>query len=67
MLSSKHTAINPMIPAALLAGSIPVMEETVTDLIADLLHWLTGHGSDLVTILDHAQMHFEAELGSEQL
>lgn len=47
--------------AAFLTGSIPVMEETVTDLIADLLHWLAAHGSDPDTILDHAQMHFEAE------
>ncbi|WP_351232859.1 ATP-binding protein [Streptomyces sp. NPDC002133] len=39
----------------------PVMEESVTDLIADLLHWLAAQGRDPDDILDRAQMHFEAE------
>ncbi|SPE54113.1 Histidine kinase-, DNA gyrase B-, and HSP90-like ATPase [Streptomyces netropsis] len=40
---------------------IATAEETAIDLIADLLHWLSAHGCDPDTALDHAQMHFEAE------
>ncbi|NUK51299.1 ATP-binding protein [Streptomyces lunaelactis] len=39
----------------------PVLEESVTDIIADLLHWLAVQGGDPDDILDRAQMHFEAE------
>ncbi|GAA3371894.1 hypothetical protein GCM10020367_24560 [Streptomyces sannanensis] len=38
-----------------------VLEESVTDIIADLLHWLAAQGGDPDDILDRAQMHFEAE------
>ncbi|WP_330349506.1 ATP-binding protein [Streptomyces sp. NBC_00582] len=38
-----------------------VLEESVTDIIADLLHWLTAQGGDPDDVLDRAQMHFEAE------
>ncbi|WP_455353544.1 ATP-binding protein [Streptomyces sp. SYSU K217416] len=37
------------------------MEESVTDLIADVLHWLAAQGGDPDDILDRAQIHFEAE------
>ncbi|MEV5276113.1 ATP-binding protein [Streptomyces sp. NPDC051994] len=40
---------------------LPILEASVTDLIADLLHWLTAQGGDPDSILDLAQMHFEAE------
>ncbi|MGW2229725.1 ATP-binding protein [Streptomyces formicae] len=38
-----------------------VLEESVTDVIADLLHWLVAQGGDPHETLDRAQMHFEAE------
>ncbi|WP_223774830.1 ATP-binding protein [Streptomyces sp. 135] len=38
-----------------------VLEESVTDLITDLLHWLQAQGRDPDQTLDRAQMHFEAE------
>ncbi|WP_329340255.1 ATP-binding protein [Streptomyces sp. NBC_01352] len=38
-----------------------VLEESVTDVIADLLHWLAAQGGDPDDVLDRAQMHFEAE------
>ncbi|MEV6178956.1 ATP-binding protein [Streptomyces sp. NPDC052015] len=38
-----------------------VLEESVTDVIADLLHWLAAQGGDPDEVLDRAQMHFEAE------
>ncbi|MFD9867117.1 ATP-binding protein [Streptomyces niveus] len=40
---------------------LPVLEESATELIADLLHWLSVQGGDPDAILDRAQMHFEAE------
>ncbi|MBT2493867.1 ATP-binding protein [Streptomyces sp. ISL-96] len=42
-------------------GRLPVLEESATDLIADLLHWLAAQGSDPDGVLDRAQMHFEAD------
>ncbi|MGI3230233.1 ATP-binding protein [Streptomyces sp. GTA36] len=39
-----------------------VLEESVTDVIADLLHWLAAQGGDPDDVLDRAQMHFEAEI-----
>ncbi|GGZ74710.1 ATP-binding protein [Streptomyces bluensis] len=46
--------------------STAVAEEAVVDVITDFLHWLRAHGCDVDEVLDHAQMHFEAELsGSE--
>jgi anti-sigma regulatory factor (Ser/Thr protein kinase) len=41
-------------------------EETATDLIADLLHWLADRGSNPDDILDRAQTHFEAEASADQ-
>ncbi|MGW0562602.1 ATP-binding protein [Streptomyces sp. NPDC003016] len=38
-----------------------VLEESATDLIADLLHWLAAQGADPDGVLDRAQMHFEAD------
>jgi anti-sigma regulatory factor (Ser/Thr protein kinase) len=37
------------------------VESFTTDLITDLLHWLAANGRDPDTVLDHAQMRFEAE------
>jgi hypothetical protein len=42
--------------------SYAVLEESVTDVIADLLHWLAAQGGDPDEALDRAQMHFEAEM-----
>lgn len=42
--------------------SYAVLEESVTDVIADLLHWLSAQGGDPDEVLDRAQMHFEAEV-----
>jgi hypothetical protein len=39
-----------------------VLEELATDLIADVIAWLTVVGIDPDDILDRAQMHFEAEV-----
>ncbi|CAM5708493.1 hypothetical protein SALBM135S_03534 [Streptomyces alboniger] len=38
-----------------------VLEESVTDVIADLLHWLVAQGGNPDETLDRAQMHFEEE------
>jgi len=46
-------------PAARLTHR-PVLEESATSLILDLLHWLTAQGMDPDDILDRAQTHFEA-------
>ncbi|WP_405820221.1 ATP-binding protein [Streptomyces sp. NBC_00838] len=40
---------------------MPVLQESATELIADLLHWLSAQGGDPDEILDRAQMHFEAD------
>lgn len=37
------------------------LDETVTDVIADLLHWLAVQGGDPDGALGRAQMHYEAE------
>ncbi|GHD16392.1 hypothetical protein GCM10010313_44620 [Streptomyces violarus] len=37
------------------------LEEAAIELIADLLHWTTARGHDPDSILDRAQMHYEAE------
>ncbi|MFD4760437.1 ATP-binding protein [Streptomyces sp. NPDC058439] len=42
-----------------------ILEESATDLIADLLHWVAARGGDPDGLLDRAQMHFEAESGME--
>ncbi|CDR08045.1 ATP-binding protein [Streptomyces iranensis] len=38
----------------------PVLEESATSLILDLLHWLAAQGLDPDDILDRAQIHFES-------
>lgn len=45
--------------------AVYVLEESATDLIADLLHWVAARGGDPDGLLDRAQMHFEAESGLE--
>ncbi|MEU1048398.1 ATP-binding protein [Streptomyces sp. NPDC005897] len=39
-------------------------EESVIELIADLLHWTSARGRDPDDVLDLAQRHFEAERGA---
>ncbi|MEU8678457.1 ATP-binding protein [Streptomyces sp. NPDC048560] len=41
--------------------SAQILEESATDLIADLLHWVSAKGGDPDGLLDRAQMHYEAE------
>ncbi|MFF2894987.1 ATP-binding protein [Streptomyces sp. NPDC057966] len=41
--------------------SVQILEESATDLIADLLYWVAAGGGDPDGLLDRAQMHFEAE------
>jgi len=38
-----------------------VLEESATDAIADLLHWLAAQGADPDDVLDRAQIRYEAE------
>ncbi|MFE5843968.1 ATP-binding protein [Streptomyces niveus] len=45
----------------LAVSRLPVLEESATELIADLLHWLSAEGGDPDAVLDRAQMHFEAD------
>ncbi|MET8744382.1 ATP-binding protein [Streptomyces sp. NPDC004728] len=49
-------------PPLLRSHSVQILEESATDLIADLLHWATARGGDPDGLLDRAQMHFEAEV-----
>jgi len=44
--------------------NLATAEEGAIDAIADLLHWLRAHGRDADEVLDQAQMHFEAEVGT---
>ncbi|MFD0445541.1 ATP-binding protein [Streptomyces indonesiensis] len=44
----------------------PVLEESATSLILDLLHWLTAHGLDADDILDRAQTRHEAARSDTQ-
>jgi anti-sigma regulatory factor (Ser/Thr protein kinase) len=46
---------------AVVIPSYAVLEDTATDIIADLLHWLAAQGGDPDSVLDRAQMHYEAE------
>ncbi|MFD4033672.1 ATP-binding protein [Streptomyces sp. NPDC058637] len=48
-------------PPLLEGRSAQLLEESATDLIADLLHWVNARGGDPDGLLDRAQMHFEAE------
>ncbi|WP_406106411.1 ATP-binding protein [Streptomyces sp. NBC_01003] len=41
---------------------IALAEETVIDVITDLLHWLRAHGRDPDEVLDRAQGHFDPEV-----
>ncbi|MFJ2236801.1 ATP-binding protein [Streptomyces sp. NPDC087859] len=47
--------------SSVVVPSYAVLEESVTDVIADLLHWLAAQGGDPDDVLDRAQTHFEAE------
>lgn len=38
--------------------------ETVIGVITDFLHWLRAHGCDPDEVLDRAQTHYEAEVGT---
>jgi anti-sigma regulatory factor (Ser/Thr protein kinase) len=38
-----------------------ILQDSATDLIADLLHWVASQGGDPDDLLDRAQMHYEAE------
>ncbi|MFH9067933.1 ATP-binding protein [Streptomyces alboflavus] len=38
-----------------------VLEATVTDVIADLLHWVAAQGGDTDGVLDRAQIRYETE------
>jgi anti-sigma regulatory factor (Ser/Thr protein kinase) len=42
-----------------------VAEESVSALIADLLHWVRAHGCDADDVLDRAQGRFEVEVAGE--
>ncbi|MDX2936925.1 ATP-binding protein [Streptomyces ipomoeae] len=44
--------------------TIALAEESVTALIADLLHWVRAHGYDADEALDRAQSRFDAEISS---
>ncbi|MFE1403758.1 ATP-binding protein [Streptomyces sp. NPDC058770] len=48
-------------PSLLKSRSVRMLEESATDLIADLLHWVAARGGDPDGLLDRAQMHFEAD------
>ncbi|MFF3122378.1 ATP-binding protein [Streptomyces sp. NPDC057908] len=48
-------------PPLLQSRSAQILEESAIDLIADVLHWITARGGDPDSLLDRAQMHFEAE------
>ncbi|MGW0902666.1 ATP-binding protein [Streptomyces sp. NPDC002853] len=47
--------------SSVVAPAFAVLEESVTDVITDLLHWLAAQGGDPDDALDRAHMHFEAE------
>lgn len=40
---------------------LAALDDTVTDVITDLLHWLAVQGGDPDGALGRAQMHYEAE------
>jgi hypothetical protein len=40
----------------------PVNETTLSDLLADLLHWANGEGISFDDALARGRMHYEAEL-----
>ncbi|MGW2177815.1 ATP-binding protein [Streptomyces sp. NPDC001732] len=48
-------------PPLLPSRSVQFLEESATNLIVDLLHWVTAQGGDPDSLLDRAQMHFEAD------
>ncbi|SFF51380.1 Anti-sigma regulatory factor (Ser/Thr protein kinase) [Actinacidiphila alni] len=47
------------------SAALHAADSLTVDLIADLLHWLAANGRDPDTVLDHAQMRFEAETQGE--
>ncbi|MFJ2112823.1 hypothetical protein ACIOEX_13190 [Streptomyces sp. NPDC087850] len=48
-------------PSGLDVACLPVAEECASDLIADLLHWLSSRGADPDAVLDRAQAYYETE------
>ncbi|MEU3185865.1 ATP-binding protein [Streptomyces sp. NPDC006923] len=50
-------------PALLQGCSAQLLEDSASDLIADLLHWVAAQGGDPDGLLGRARMHFEAEAG----
>ncbi|MCX4797289.1 ATP-binding protein [Streptomyces sp. NBC_01242] len=52
-------------PPLLQSRSGQFLEESAIDLIADVLHWVIGRGGDPDSLLDRAQMHFEADARAE--
>lgn len=55
----KSYAAAPSSPHPL--GSHAAAEAVTAELITDLLHWLAASGRDPDTVLEYAQVHFEAE------
>lgn len=53
-----------VVVGSVVAPAFAVLEESVTDIITDLLHWLVAQGGDPDEALDRALMHFEAEAGT---
>ncbi|WP_282791811.1 ATP-binding protein [Streptomyces sp. CC224B] len=50
--------------ASVMVPTAAVLEESATDAITDLLHWLVAQGGDPDEALDRALMHYEAEAGA---
>ncbi|SCF82495.1 hypothetical protein GA0115255_107764 [Streptomyces sp. Ncost-T6T-2b] len=48
-------------PSSTSGLDLAALDETVTDVITDLLHWLSVQGGDPEGALSRAQMHYEAE------
>ncbi|MFD8060220.1 ATP-binding protein [Streptomyces cyaneofuscatus] len=48
-------------PSSTSRPDVAALDETVTDVITDLLHWLAAQGGDPDGALGRAQMHYEAE------
>ncbi|MET9252212.1 hypothetical protein [Streptomyces sp. NPDC003717] len=57
--TSSSTSAKESPPAGKAAAA--ALEESVVELIADLLHRTAARGEDPEDVLDRAQMHFEAE------
>ncbi|MFE2597889.1 ATP-binding protein [Streptomyces sp. NPDC059396] len=51
----------PGVPAVGDGPGMPITDESPTNLIGDLLHWVSARGEDPDAVLVRAQMHYEAE------